>query len=280
MKAILGIALAALALLAFLARGRDPSSGPSAFAPSPTAEDSARMSARLFWKHFRTATEYRASGKLDAAAAAYLAALALDPSHEDALYYLGNVEMERGHYQEAERAWRRLVEVNPRSDRGYGRLGELHLCLSDRRWHDLAKAEDDFQRALHINREQTGPLLRLGEVALLQGDLREAAGYFDAVLGTDASSGRGHYFAGFLAWKGDDREGAARHYRQALAGPGAPAPGSNEGDTKAKSPSSPLQDPACPVFQAHFGGISDPGPVSMEENYVVLDRLVREATSR
>jgi tetratricopeptide (TPR) repeat protein len=270
--------VAALAVLALVARGREGVRQPDALTATPTAVDSARVRTRLFWERYRAATRYRTTGEYPSAAAEYEAALALDGSHEDALYYLGNVEAERGRYREAERAWRRLVAVNPTSDRGYGRLGELHLCLPDPEWRDLPRAETDFQRSLYINREQTGPLLRLGQIALLSGRTREAAGYFDAVLGTNAGSALAHYFAGYLAWKHGDEGGASRHYARALAGPPAQTPGSNEGDTRTKPAASPLQDPTCPLFHAQLATIRDAGPPIMEENYRRLDGFLARIT--
>ncbi|HET8654605.1 MAG TPA: tetratricopeptide repeat protein [Longimicrobiaceae bacterium] len=245
-RAVLGVGLLALVLLLALAarRHREAVAAP---APAPRA-DSARVRERLFWERYREATRARTSGRLPEAVAAYTAALALDSTHEDALYYLGNVELELGRYTEAERAWSRLVEVNPRSDRGYGRLGELYLCTPDETWRDLPRAEALFQRALHVNREQTGPLLRLGEVALLRGDGAAAARYFSAVLGSNAESATASYFAGYLAWEAGDMTAAAAHFRRATTLPAASA-GPGEGDTKSGPPRAALQDPACRVVQ-------------------------------
>jgi tetratricopeptide (TPR) repeat protein len=272
---MLGIAIAAMVVFAVVMRGRDELriAGPTS-AAAPSA-DSARARARIFWERYRTATDYRTEGKLGEAAASYTEALALDSVHEDALYYLGNVERELGRCAEAERAWRRLVAVNPRSDRGHGRLGELHLCLEDPAWRDLPRAEEEFQMALRINREQIGPLLRLGQVALLARRTREAAGYFDAVLGTNTGSGPAHYYSGFLAWKSGDTRSALHHYEQALSSTPPPAKGSNEGDTKNAPPPTPLQDPTCPAFQTHLVTVGGSAArETMEASYRELDEYL------
>jgi tetratricopeptide (TPR) repeat protein len=270
-RTVPGIAIAALALLALVARERAaaPDTAPAPVA-APRAED-ARVRARLFWQRYREGTRHRTEGELAEAASAYESALALDADHEDALYYLGNVRLELGQYPEAERAWRRLVAANPRSDRGHARLGELHLCLPDDARRDPESAETEFRQALHINREQTGPMLRLGQVALLRDRRAEAKEHFDAVLGTNATSGPAHYYAGYLAWKEGDARGAARHYEQALATPEA-AKGSNEGDTKNAPPPTPLQDRACPAFDAHLAGVgASTSRAAMEASYRRLD---------
>lgn len=273
-RAIL-IGIAAVAVLAFVLRTREERSAPGRSVAAAPGADSARARARLFWERFRTATAYRTAGQLPQAAAAYTEALALDSMHEDALYYLGNMEMEMGRYAEAERAWQRLVTVNPRSDRGHGRLGELHLCMEDAAWRDLPRAEAEFQQALRINREQVGPLLRLGQIALLERRGREAADYFAAVLGTNAGSGPAHYYAGYLAWKGGDERTAHGHYERALDSTPPPSKGSNEGDTKNAPPPTPLQDPTCPAFQMHLVTVGGPaGRDTMEASYRQLDELI------
>ena len=62
---------------------------------------------RRFWITYRRATDLKLRGTWAAAASAYREALEIDPAHEDALYYLGNVLFELERYDGAAEAWRR-----------------------------------------------------------------------------------------------------------------------------------------------------------------------------
>ena len=104
-----------------------------------------------------------------AAAALYEQALALDPRHEDALYYLGQCRRELGQPAAARAAFERLVSVNPQSARGHLALGALLASPDPAEPMDLAPAEAHLRRAHAINGEETGPVVRLGEVLLVSG---------------------------------------------------------------------------------------------------------------
>lgn len=235
------IAGVAIVVLLFLGIARWKSSNGVGADPAADVDDSLvaeRNRIRQFWALYRSATAHRVAGRLNAAAAAYRAALELDPTHEDALYYLGNTLFALNETPEAEDAWQRLVAVNPRSSRGYVQLGTLHACPERPEVLDRAAAEREFARAHALNKEETGPIARLGELALLSGDFRRAGDHFDAVLGSNEASREAYYFTGYLAWKDGDAARAATWLARAVR---RPAPGSappdspGEGDTKGAS---------------------------------------------
>ena len=177
----------------------------------------------------------RVDGRYADARDRYRQALALNPQHEDVLYYLGNMELELGRFDSAASAWRRLVALNPASARTHSRLGDLYACPDSGAPWNLAKAQSEFARAAELNREETGPLLRLGEVALLKRDLVTAEREFDAVLVTHPRSIEAHLLKGYLAWKRGQQSVAADQLRQAEAIANAPQPAPqapSEGDTK------------------------------------------------
>ena len=69
-----------------------------------------KAAVRQFWIHYRRATDLRIGGQTAQSLAEYERALEFDPDHEDALYYRGNVALERG----------------PHSARAHGQLGALY----------------------------------------------------------------------------------------------------------------------------------------------------------
>jgi len=200
-----------------------------------SVQDRARVG--RFWETYRRATSLRLAGRPADAAAAYGEALALDPDHQDALYYLGSMDFELGDLAGAERAWRRLVAVDASNARGHSRLGMLYSCVGKPALLDLERAGAEFRRALEINREETGPLLQLGEIALLRGDAAQARSWFEQVVGSHVASVEAHYYLGYLAWKDgaparatELLAAAARHARPTTP-PGGVA---GEGDTRAR----------------------------------------------
>ncbi len=277
--------LAAVALLLFATvtlfklRPRGDRAG-TGTARQATAEE-ARI--REFWEVYRRATDYRIAGNTEGAAESYAQALELNPQHEDALYYLGNMYLELGRYAEAETAWEHLALVNPGSSRAHSRLGDLHFCLEPGAPVDLTRAEAEFRRALEINREETGPVLHLGEIALVRGSLTDARYYLDAVIGANSGSVEAHFLKGYVAWREGDRRQAAALFARAveLAQPPVPAGGaSSEGDTKRGS--APLVAPRtrCRAFQSEITGLTAPAgsdlPARMQAQYQRVDQRIQE----
>jgi Flp pilus assembly protein TadD len=203
--------------------------------PSDASADE-RERVRRFWQLYRQATDLRIAGRTADAAEAYSRALALNAEHQDALYYQGSVEFDLGHLGEAERAWRRLVAVDPSNARGHSQLGVLYSCVGQPGLLHLDSAIAEFTRAHEINREESGPLLHLGEIALLQGDLAQARSLFDKVAASNVSGVEAPFYLGYLTWKAGAPDRAAQLLavaaaraqptRQVRAVPG-------EGDTRA-----------------------------------------------
>ncbi|MEE9167085.1 MAG: tetratricopeptide repeat protein [Candidatus Neomarinimicrobiota bacterium] len=194
---------------------------------------------RSFWEIYRKATENRISGKPGEAAGEYQRALALNDKHEDALYYLGNMHMELGEYENAKEAWKRLVQVNPTSTRAHLQLGNLYLRFEQNEIFNIEKAESEFQKVLRINKEETGPLIRLGQVLLIRGDLSEAQFYFDAVTASNYQSAEAYFLNGYVAWRKGDSKKALDLLQKAVkySHPPEPVEGtSGEGDTRTGKP--------------------------------------------
>lgn len=161
---------------------------------------SEREKIRRFWEIYRNATGYRVSGQPGKAAREYERALMLNDRHEDGLYYLGNMYVELGEYGRAEKAWKRLLQVNPNSTRAHVQLGNLHLRFDQEEPFDIKAAKERFLMALKINKEETGSLIRLGQIALMEGNLTDARQYFDAVIVSNPESVEAHFLNGYISW--------------------------------------------------------------------------------
>jgi tetratricopeptide (TPR) repeat protein len=125
----------------------------------------------------------------------------LEPRHEDGLYYLGQCRRELGQAQAARVAFERLIELNPASARGHLALGALLASPDASEPMDLAQAERHLRRAHEINGEETAPLVRLGEIALVAERSAEARRFFESALRTNPKSVEAAFLAGYLGWE-------------------------------------------------------------------------------
>lgn len=170
-----------------------------------------------FWNRLNAATDARTRRDFAGAARLYEEALVLEPRHEDGLYYLGQCRRELGQAEAARVAFERLLEVNPASARGHLALGALYASPDPSEPIDLAKAERHLRRAHEINGEETGPVVRLGEVALVAERSAEARRWFESALRTNPKSVEAAFLAGYLGWEAGDATAAlVRRVREAL----------------------------------------------------------------
>jgi len=160
-----------------------------------------RAEIQNFWNLYREATALRVAHQTQRASDVYARALAINPDHEDVLYYYGSMRLELGDFAGARNAWRTLASNNPASARAHSELGSLYLCLEPGAPFLPDSAEVHFDRAFGINREETGPLIRLGEVALVRGDLTAARRRFAAVLATHPGNVTARFYDGYVDWK-------------------------------------------------------------------------------
>ncbi len=171
-------------------------------------EDAVKDRIKMFWEAYNQATGLRSQGEFAKAMALYKRALELNTNHEDSLYYLGNCLFELGDYTEAANVYRRITELSPNSHRGFSQLGVTLSTLAPGAPLDFAQAKKAFERNVQINKEESGPFLRLGLLALNQGNLEEALRHFNTAAGF--GSPEGYFLTGYVRF-------CQRRYREALS---------------------------------------------------------------
>lgn len=190
---------------------------------------------RQFWQHLREATNDRIAGRLEEAAEEYERALQIDNQHEDCLYYFGGVSRQLGRLRAAETAWMKLVHINPNAARAYSELGNLYLDFPGEDIFNIGNAERNFQKAFELNQEETGNLLRLGQVALIRGQYGQAKHYFDKVTKSNFKSVEAYFLGGYIAWQSGEQQKALSLLSKAIAYSQPKKPDEEvmgEGDTK------------------------------------------------
>ena len=161
-------------------------------------------------------------------------ALALNPSHEDSHYYLANCWAALGNVPAAIAELDSLAQINPQNHRAFQRKGEL-LAASASSRGQLAPARQALNTALHLNSEETGTLVLLGQVALAQGDISAADQNLTRACQANPRATNAWFLRAYIAWRRGDLQRAAAMLTATRAARGPdwkPVGGVLEGDVK------------------------------------------------
>ena len=162
-----------------------------------------------FWEVYRAAMSARRAGQWAEATDLFEQALAIRSDHEDSHYYMGNALFELGEYQRALDHWEALLAVNPMAARAHVQLGTLRTCSGVGEFFDLSTARIHMRKAYELNLEETGAIMRLGEIEFALGNLDEAESLLEATRNTNPRAASAHYLCAYLEWTHGD-EVAAR----------------------------------------------------------------------
>ena len=223
-----------------------------------------------FWALQRAGMDaLKRDGDVVRAAGLLRRALVLDASHEDTRYYLGNALAAAGDAEAALEQFDRLRRDSPQSHRAHARWGTLRAdtAVSET---ELTAAEAALSTAHDLNPEETGVLLAMGEVGLLQNDLTKAEQRLVDVTRSNPRSAHALFLRGYIRWKRGHAAAAAQlleRCRAALGPDWKPAGTTAEGDVtrQAHSEHTPLAR-----FVEEWNGNGDPAAA-----YGDLDRHLR-----
>jgi tetratricopeptide (TPR) repeat protein len=163
----------------------------------------------------------------------------------------------QGHREEALAELDEMRRRSPGSHRAHRQWAALRAVAAEGP-DDLAAATEAAERALAINREETGALLLLGELALLQGRPRQAAERLELACRTNPRAVGGFFLRGWVAWSGGDEAAARELLRQTVAARGPdwkPEGTAAEGDVAARMHRD--ESPLAPFWQ-RWDGTLDP----------------------
>lgn len=179
------------------------------YSSTASAETNKKPDNLLLWQHFDQANNLRISGHYQEAIEYYKKALKIDSSHQNSLYYLGNLQLLMKDFKAASQTWNRLITANPMSARGYAQLGTLHSFNDPSNYlYDLDRSVVFFRKASLLNQEETGPLLELAKIDLLYHRWDSAEVKLNNVISTNFRSVEAMFLQGYLAWKNGDHHKA------------------------------------------------------------------------
>lgn len=173
-RIVLGFALTALIAAAVIHRTRPETEATA----DRAAADPDKERILRFWRLSSEANRLRLSGSFEAAVDLYRECLNIRPTHEDSLYYLGLSLEEIGEYEQAAALYQRMGELNPSSSRAFAQLGQVLSTPAPGAPLDFREAERAFRRCVELNPEHSGPYLNLGLLKLNAGRLDEALEHF------------------------------------------------------------------------------------------------------
>lgn len=127
---------------------------------------------------FNLALTYAEAGRLGEAERAYRRTVELAPAHSRAWNNLGNIELARHADHAAIEAYRRAIAHSP----GYT-LAHVNLAEALVRKKDYAAATDHFNKALELNPASIQSFKGLAQIARIKKDFRSAALWRERILG-------------------------------------------------------------------------------------------------
>ncbi|HEX9110624.1 MAG TPA: FG-GAP-like repeat-containing protein [Terriglobales bacterium] len=195
--------------------------------------------------------------------------LAMNPGHEDSHYYLANCLAALNDIPSAIAELDALARINPQNHRAFQRKGEL-LAASASSKSQLEFARQSLDAALHLNSEETGTLVLLGQVALAQGDLAKAEQHFAHACQANPRAVNVWFLRSYIAWKRQDLQKASAMLDTARSARGhdwKPAGSALEGDVQHRMYS---ESGFLNVFEQQWDGSPDPTRV-----FAPLDAYLR-----
>ena len=182
-------------------------------------EGALRRDPEIVEGHMLLGNFQRKADRPAAAVQAYLAALAIDPEHQGALYNLAVTYKSMGRFDDARTGFDRARALDPRNGRVVWQLADL-----DMQQHRLADAETLLEKAIARGVDVPRFRLKLGEcyIEMKRWDQAEAALREAIRLQPDIKTG--HYNLALVREEKGDIEGATAEYQAELPlqSPGLP----------------------------------------------------------
>lgn len=161
-----------------------------------------------FWRLQRAAVRaMKVDLDLPTATALFRQALAINPVHEDSLYFLGNCLVDQDDLAGAMEQFESLMRLNTRSHRAFKRWGTL-CAMNAGSAEEMLLAQQALERAVEINPEETGARMVLSETSIVSGDLEAGRQRLEWIRSTNPDASDAMFLLGYIAWKQGDAAGA------------------------------------------------------------------------
>ncbi len=133
-------------------------------------------------------------------------------TRKDILYFsLGRIYNGRGKISQAEKAFKKAIEVNPKNDNAYIDLGWIYVPDGK-----LSQAEESFKKAIEVNPENDNAYIGLGWVYVPEGRFFQAAEMFKKAIRINPHNYDAYLALGGLCKKIGDLSQAEELYKKAI----------------------------------------------------------------
>jgi tetratricopeptide (TPR) repeat protein len=163
-------------------------------------------------EHLRKGHKLMSEQKLDEALKEFQETARLQPEAPQAHLWLGMAYVHRHDRAQAEQAFKKALELDPRNYQAMTMLGKLYTFERA----NLDEAQKYLQQALDESPENLEAHFDLGRIYAMKGDKEKASQEFNFIFAKEAEIGRYHYEIGRMMETGGDNKGALTHYQRAL----------------------------------------------------------------
>jgi arylsulfatase A-like enzyme/Tfp pilus assembly protein PilF len=150
--------------------------------------------------------------QVDKAFELYERSLEIDPTQEEAHYYVSRILSFRGDHEGARRHAEAILEVQPQSVLAYYELGRYYMRVGE---PDTAR--EHYERALQLDPSNTPALLSLGALHSYRGEHELSGKYIKRAFAHDGENPNVLYNYGVWHYQGGDTDSAIRYLTRALA---------------------------------------------------------------
>jgi len=184
---------------------------PSAAPPQGGQTSKAALSPAAL-EHFRQAHKFLADQKLAEALKEFQETVRLAPDSPLANYWLGQAYFYQQDKGQAEKAFNKVLQLDPKNYHAMASLGRLYSLDKDK----LEQAEKYLQQALEESPDNLEAHFDLGRIYAMKGDQKKAMREFAFIFAKEREFAMYHFEMGRIleAWK--EKKGALQEYQRAL----------------------------------------------------------------
>lgn len=179
----------------------------------PKAEKEAKVAlSPQAMEHFRQGHRFLAERKLPEAIKEFQETARLAPDSPLAQYWLGKVYVYNKDREQAEKAFKTALQLDPKNYHAMGMLGQLYSFDRTK----LDQAQEYLQQALDESPDNLEAHFDLGRVYAMKGDRQKALRELAFIFAKEGEFALYHYEMGRILEAWGEKDQALQHYKRAL----------------------------------------------------------------
>jgi tetratricopeptide (TPR) repeat protein len=185
--------------------------GPSGTSPKSEKESKVALSPQAM-EHFRQGHKFLAEQKLGEALKEFQETARLAPDSPLATYWLGKAYFYQKDRDQAEKAFNRVLQLDPKNYHAMAALGRLYSFDKNKR----DQAEKYLQQALEESPDNLEAHFDLGRIYAMKGEQKQAMREFAFIFTKEREFGLYHFEMGRILEAWGEKKGALQQYQRAL----------------------------------------------------------------